>query len=82
MQGSPIRAYALEPTQNTVKTSLLVLAIIDCAMTREDRIRELCCLMTKAEGAELDAAIVELRSITRADTVTPFPAAMERRKRA
>ena len=51
-------------------------------MTREDRIRELFAVLAKAEGAELDAAIVELRSITRADNVIAFPAAMERIKRA
>lgn len=61
-------------------------------MSPEDRIRELCAFMSKAEGAELDAAIAELRSIlatmvTNADNlsvynVITFPAAITKRKRA
>jgi hypothetical protein len=61
-------------------------------MSSEERIRELCALMSKAEGAELDAAIAELQSILQtivndADNlsvynVITFPAAMEKRKRA
>ena len=61
-------------------------------MSSEDRIRELCDFVSKAEGAELDAAIAELRSILRkivtdADNlsvynVITFPAAMKKRKQA
>jgi hypothetical protein len=61
-------------------------------MSPEDRIRELCAVMSKAEGAELDTAIAELRSIlatmvTNADNlsihnVITFPSALTKRKRA
>jgi len=46
-------------------------------MSPEDRVRELCAFVSKAEGAELDAAIAELRSIlatmvTNADNLSVY----------
>jgi hypothetical protein len=61
-------------------------------MSSDDRIRELCAVMSTAEGAELDRAIAELQSILRTIVndlqnvstynLINFPAALEKRKKA
>jgi hypothetical protein len=62
------------------------------AMSSDDRIRELCAIMSTAEGAELEAAAAELRSMLRTllgdlqnvstYNLINFPAALEKRKKA
>jgi hypothetical protein len=61
-------------------------------MSTENRIRELCAVMSTAEGDKLDAAIAEFQSILRTSmndlqnvstyNLINFPAALEKRKKA
>ncbi|MFZ0201828.1 MAG: hypothetical protein WB523_23015 [Candidatus Sulfotelmatobacter sp.] len=62
------------------------------AISQEEQIRQLCALVSVAEGAELENAIAELRTAIRtligeAQNVSTynlinFPAAMDKRKKA